>query len=242
MPNLSTLKTIPRKLWDFLLSDKPSFVLATFALCVTLALIFNVDIFLAGTRFRRWALYLVPIVSLIYLIYCAFRFFVWLRNARRRLPAFIQALKVKGPPATEAENTMKLRTIWMIFGLLSASMVINDDPVFVSLSFVLGLLAAFLRCGRERITLGRFVISVPLLIREADSRIVGASVFIVVMLLHLFGLVSDEMLLGLGCGLACGFALFKESWPSDWQILENKSSIKSVGFPPSKNPSAKKKD
>ncbi|MFA7238864.1 MAG: hypothetical protein WC091_02035 [Sulfuricellaceae bacterium] len=81
MPNLSALKSIPMKLWGFLLSDKSSFVLVTFALCVTLALIFNVDIFLADTRFRtQWVLYLVPAVILIYHIYCAFRIFVWLRN------------------------------------------------------------------------------------------------------------------------------------------------------------------
>lgn len=82
MPNIvPAFKTMPRKLWDFLLSDKPSFILVTFVLCVLLALIFNVDIFLAGTRFRaRWVLYLVPTVILIYHIYCGFRIFVWLRN------------------------------------------------------------------------------------------------------------------------------------------------------------------
>lgn len=218
MPNLSVLKTFPKKLLAFLLTDKPIFLKGLF--------IFTVLFFPSVWFFHQWAMYFVPASILLLYIFCGFRVFVWLRNARRRLPAFIQGMKGMGPPETEAENAtkaMKLRTLWLVMGLVLLATSISVDPMLVSFAFSIGLLAAFLVCGCDRhdevnamprkIEIGRFIFSG--LRPKIHPREVGARVFVVVMTGYVFYFLnSNEALLGWGAGYICGFASFNDNWSS----------------------------
>lgn len=82
MPNVvSTFKTMPRKLWGFLLSDSTSGGLVTFIFCLLIGLILYVDG--STPSDGRLALHLILAITLLYYVFVAFRFFVWLRSLKK---------------------------------------------------------------------------------------------------------------------------------------------------------------
>lgn len=208
---------------NILLSDRSWFwqvSLLAFGLITSIILI---DTSLRGTRFGGfWALYLVPPIILTVYIYLAFRFFVWLRNFKRNLPIYIQEFKddlngkmyPKTPEieASEAANTAFLRSIYLAVGLVLLVAAKEANPLFVSLSFSVGLLGAFLAWGLDN--------------KRANAQIIGIHIFFCAMTGYVFFiLASGETLLAWGAGYICGFATFNSDWSSG---LRRWSTIKKL--------------
>lgn len=91
MPNIVlTLKTMSRKLWDFLLGDKPVFVRGVGVWFVLFCLTVYVDYLLIGTQFGVAGSYLILALALALYVFCGFRTFVWLRNAKKSFGDYVR--------------------------------------------------------------------------------------------------------------------------------------------------------
>lgn len=75
----SFLQTRPRKLLDFLLSDKPIFAPVALTLSALLCVAYFFDL---------WAMYFLPALVLACYVFSAFRLFVWLRIVKKRFDGF----------------------------------------------------------------------------------------------------------------------------------------------------------
>lgn len=254
MPIKPKLKTMFGKLRGILLGDESWLCTVAFGALGLIILIWLADSWLRGTRFEGpwveglWAPCLAFYVVFAAYVYFAFRGFVWLRNFKRGLPAYIQHIKDdfngkirhKTPEmeAEEAAETVKLRSVYLFAGVALLLMVIHDNPVLVSLSFAVGLLGAFLMSGRDlrdnsrektrTFEIGRLVLSG--IRSKVYPHEIGVRVFVLAMTVYIFYFLdTSETLLGWGSGFVCGYATFNDNWRgliAQWPTM--KKEIRSI--------------
>ena len=258
MPNLSKLKTMGRKLWGFLLGEESWFGTVTLICVVLIVLIAWADVqLLLGTPLHGWLMHLLQFIAVAMYVYAAARVYRLARNLWRALPAYIQRIKddINGKirpktlemEAAEAANTVFLRSIYLVAGLVLLVAAIPDNPMLVSLSFAVGLLGAFLISQRDlrdnshektrTIEIGRLVLSG--IRSKVYPREIGMRVFVCAMTVYIFYFLdTDVTLMGWGAGFICGHATFNDNWQglaAQWPNLKKEiRSIVSIKKSPSK--------
>lgn len=230
MPRLPTIRTIPKKLWGLLLSDKSWLGTVTLICVVLIVLIAWADDQLLGTPFQGWLMHLLPLIAVAMYVYAAARVYRLARNLWRALPGEWRRIKDdftgKARPLTpemeaaEASAIRSTRGLHLAIGLAVLALAMPGNPMIVTLAFSVGLLGAFLLLGLNRpdgheetrtIKIGRIVLrGIRVKVQPHE---VGAQFFAMAMAVYI-SFAGDDAIAGCLAGFVCGYAVANNEWRS----------------------------
>lgn len=230
MPRLPTIRTIPKKLWGLLLSDKSWLGTVTLICVVLIVLIAWADDQLLDTPFQGWLMHLLPVIAVAMYVYAAARVYRLARNLWRALPGEWRRIKDdftgKARPLTpemeaaQARAIRSTRGLYLAIGLAVLALAMPGSPMIVTLAFSVGLLGAILLLGLDRpdgheetraIKIGRIVLrGIRVKVQPHE---VGVRIFAMAMAVYI-SFAGDDAIAGCLAGLVCGYAVANNEWRS----------------------------